>query len=528
MTLRIACVGGGPGGLFLGALVKKAMPDAEFTLFERNRDDDAFGFGVVFSDQTLTRIDAADPVLHDALAEHGVHWDPIQVWLKDERISFAGNGMAAINRRILLGLLQDRATELGVDLRFSTNITDVEELAKDYDLVVAADGANSALRERFSEYLHPQSETATAKFIWFGTTYMFDGLTFVHRKSEHGNFAVHGYPISADLSTFIVETDEDTWRAAGLDEFDVTAPPGASDAKSKAYLEKLFAPDIGGHTLVTNNSRWGNFRTRRTPVWHHKNIVWLGDAVHTAHFSVGSGTKMAMEDAVSLAAQLAAHPDDLPAALAGYETDRQPEVAKIQNSARPSLSWWEHFGSYYDAFEPWQFAFHFMSRSIPAAKMRQRDPQFVKTAESGWYAAHGADPLSTPLVTGELNLPGRTGELNADATTFTSTDGRSIELRAVPAARTAGQGLLITAPDSEAKLGETVDAVTESLRTPAPLVVIQGGNRFTRSLLSEQLRLPGTAVTAIALETADADEALTLVLSGRADAVAYPVQGSIR
>ena len=522
MTLRIACVGGGPGGLFLGALVKKTIPGAEFTLFERNRADDAFGFGVVFSDQTLTRIDAADPVLHDALAEHGVHWDPIQVWLKDQKVFFAGNGMAAINRRTLLGLLQGRAAELGVDLRFSTNVSDVEELARDYDLVVAADGANSALRERFSEQLHPQVETATAKFIWFGTTYMFDGLTFVHRKSEHGNFAVHGYPISADLSTFIVETDEDTWRAAGLDEFDVTAPPGASDAKSKAYLEALFAPDIGGHTLVTNNSRWGNFRTRRTPVWHHQNIVWLGDAVHTAHFSVGSGTKMAMEDAVSLAAQLAAHPDDLPAALAGYETDRQPEVAKIQNSARPSLSWWEHFGRYYDAFEPWQFAFHFMSRSIPAAKMRQRDAQFVADAEAGWHATHGTDPLSTPLITDRLKLGGRTGELNANASTFTATDGTSIQVRPADAGRTAGQGLLITAPDSEAKLGELVDAVVEELRTPSPLVVIRGGNRFTRSLLSEQLRLPGTAVTVIALDTADADEAFTLVLSGRADAVAYP------
>ena len=242
MTLRIACVGGGPGGLFLGALVKKAMPDAEFTLFERNRADDAFGFGVVFSDQTLTRIDAADPVLHDALAEHGVHWDPIQVWLKDERISFAGNGMAAINRRILLGLLQDRATELGVDLRFSTNITDVEELSQGLRPGRRRGRGQLRLRERFSEYLHPQSETATAKFIWFGTTYMFDGLTFVHRKSEHGNFAVHGYPISSDLSTFIVETDEDTWRAAGLDEFDVTAPPGASDVKSKAYLEDSVRP----------------------------------------------------------------------------------------------------------------------------------------------------------------------------------------------------------------------------------------------------------------------------------------------
>ena len=521
MSLRIAIVGAGPGGLFLGTMVKRLLPDAAVTLFERNRAEDAFGFGVVFSDQTLDRIDAADSVLHDALAEHGVHWDSIGVWLKDEKLSFDGNGMAAINRRRLLGLLQDRAAELGVDVRYSTPVADIRELTAQFDLVVAADGANSGARERFADELSPQVDTATAKFIWFGTTYMFDGLTFVHRRNEHGNFAVHAYPISSELSTFIVETDEDTWRAAGLDEFDVSQPPGASDLKSQAYLEKLFAGDIDGHPLVNNNSRWGNFRTRRTLSWHADNIVWLGDAVHTAHFSVGSGTKMAMEDAVSLATQLAANPTDLPAALAAYEAERQPEVAKIQNSARPSLSWWENFGRYYQAFEPWQFAFHFMSRSISAAKMRRRDPQFVAAAEDGWRAANGADPLSTPLRVGEQTLAGRTGELAAGAGSYATVDGTIVELDQAGAERTAGRGLVVTAPKTEPEIPAAVEALTHS-PTPPPVVVITGGNRLTRSLLSERIRLSGLAPTIIATDGTDPDEALTLVLSGRADAVAYP------
>jgi 2-polyprenyl-6-methoxyphenol hydroxylase-like FAD-dependent oxidoreductase len=521
MSIRLACVGAGPGGLFLGIIVKRLIPDAEVTLFERNRAEDAFGFGVVFSDQTLSRINAADSVLHDALAEHGVHWDPIEVRLKGEKLSFAGNGMAAINRRTLLNLLQNRATELGVDVKYSTVAPPVRQLATGYDLVVAADGANSTSREQFADALLPTVETATAKFIWFGTTYLFNGLTFVHRKNEHGNFAVHGYPISSTLSTFIVEADEATWRAAGLDKFDVNQPPGPSDLLSKSYLEQLFAPDIDGHPLVMNNSRWGNFRTRRTASWHADNIVWLGDAVHTAHFSVGSGTKMAMEDAVSLAGQLAAHPADLPAALAAYEAERQPDVAKIQNSARPSLSWWEHFGRYYDALEPWQFGFHFFSRSIPAAKIRRRDPDFVAAAEAGWRAQHGADPLTTPLAVDGVVLSGRTGFFAADESCYTAADGTVMTLGNGQSGRGANQGLVVTAPKADTEVDAAFSAVA-SAAAEAPLVVVAGGSKLTRSLLSERIRFQGLAPTVVAIDAADDDEALTLVLSGRADAVAYP------
>ena len=286
--MRIAVLGGGPGGLLAALLAKRGDPAREVTVFERNRAGDTFGFGVVFSDATLDGIDAADPVLRRALTEHGVHWDPIEVRLRGERWRFGGNGMAAVARRTLLTLLQQRAAEAGVDLRFSAPVHPDDLLDSEYDLVVAADGANSQMRARFAGAFGPSVVTATAKFIWFGTTYQFSGLTFVHEQGRHGVFAVHGYPIGNGVSTFIVETDERSWREAGLDAFDAGQPPGPSDQVTQAYLEKLFATQIDGCPLLVNNSRWGNFRTWRTERWRHRAgrtvIALLGDAAHTAHF----------------------------------------------------------------------------------------------------------------------------------------------------------------------------------------------------------------------------------------------------
>ncbi len=501
MVTRIACVGGGPGGLFFAALVKQADPSVEVTVFERNRAEDTFGFGVVFSDATLAAIHAADPVLRTALAEHGRHWDDIEVRLKGQRIRCGGNGMAAITRKILLQLLHQRAEEVGVELRFSHEIpADPAELA-DYDLIVAADGANSGLRDRLADVLVPEVEVATAKFIWFGTDYLFDGLTFVHEHGVHGTFAVHAYPISDSVSTFIVETDEESWRRAGLDEFDTATPPGPSDEKSKAYLEKLFAEQIDGHELLVNNSRWGNFRTRRTRRWHSGNVVLLGDAAHTAHFSVGSGTKMALEDAIALADSLLTHCDDLPSALEAYEAARRPSVEKIQGSARPSLSWWEHFGRYHDAFEPTQFAFHFISRSIGKERIARRDPDFVDQVVRDWRAAHdGHDPLDTP---------------------FREFDGRRLTAADLAALRSGGC-LWLTAPEGETQLPKIYDELADALSGDAPpdLVAVQGGTPFTRSLLAEQARLVHGIPVLIVEDTMDDDHAETLLLSGRADLVA--------
>ena len=504
MTIRVACIGGGPGGLFFSTLLKRQLPEAEVVLFERNQATDAFGFGVVFSDATLRRITDADPVLNDALSDHGCHWDAIQVWLKDQRHAFSGNGMAAIHRKTLLSLLQEKAREAGVDLRFGTFVPDLAQLA-DFDLVVAADGANSNTRQQIGEeVLGHEVVEATAKFIWFGTTYMFDGLTFVHRQNEHGNFAAHAYPISDELSTFIVEADEQTWRNAGLDEFDPSQPPGISDMKSKDYLEKLFAPDLQGHEIVVNNSRWGNFRTRRTARWYHDNVVFVGDALHTAHFSVGSGTKMAMEDSIVLAREVAAHPQDLPTALANYEAERKPEVAKVQDAARPSLSWWEHFGRYHNAFDPLQFTFHFFSRSIPREKIRQRDPELVAAVEQEWLRRHGTDPLRTPVVVDGTEFSGRLLSAVDDGLTHGTTTF-SLDAPALT---------VLEAAADESGLAEVFAQVPAS-----GTVLVRGGTALTRRLVSEEARL-GRGLTAILFEDATEDAAATAVLSGRADAVA--------
>jgi 2-polyprenyl-6-methoxyphenol hydroxylase-like FAD-dependent oxidoreductase len=532
--MRIAVVGGGPGGLFAATLIKRAHPAYEVTVLERNRADDTFGFGVVFSDATLAGIHAVDPVLLTALTEHGVRWDTIEVRLHGEQHRCEGNGMAAVERKQLLRLLQAQAIDEGVDLRFTTEAQVDAVLVAGYDLVVAADGANSRLRERYADVLRPTAETAAAKFIWLGTTYPFDGLTFVHERSEHGVFAVHGYPIGNGLSTFIVETDENAWRAAGLDEFDVTQPPGVSDEKSRQYLSALFADRIEGHPLLVNNSRWGNFCTRRAGRWHHRvggtAVVLLGDAAHTAHFSVGSGTKMAMEDAVALAEALATmaneSAEDLDAALSTYETRRQPEVARIQNSARPSLSWWEHFGRAHDNMPGWQFAYHFFTRSLSDKALHKRAPGFVDASHQAWRDAHGGEPLTTPVTVSGHRLEGRRVRVAAGEIMLS-------EARLPLHEHTAdgsGWALDVHAPEAEADLAAALDAVAKGVVAGAALVVVRGGTALTRRLLCEASRLEHRVPTVLVEDGAEArygpdDVAVTAVLSGRTDLVASAAPG---
>ncbi|WP_068330000.1 FAD-dependent monooxygenase [Janibacter terrae] len=534
MSLSVACIGGGPGGLFAATLIKQRRPDARVTVYERNRADDTYGFGVVFSDATLKKINDADPVLIDALREHGTHWEDLEVRLKGERITVGGNGMAAISRKTLLLLLQERARAEGADLRFETEV-DVDDVLADHDLVVASDGANSRARERCADTFRPTAVEASAKFIWFGTSYMFDGLTFVHKEGPHGVFAVHGYPISEDVSTFIVETDEETWRRAGLDKFDVTQPPGPSDEKSRKYLEELFADEIDGQPLLVNNSRWGNFRTRRAASWHAGRLALLGDSAHTAHFSVGSGTKMAMEDAIELALAVAEH-DDVEQALAAYEAAARPSVEKIQGSAQPSLSWWEHFGRYHAAFDPTQFAFHFMSRSIGRAKIARRGPDFIAAVDAAWRERHGNDPLSTPLDLGEVTFPGRTVRIvERDGRRFVTDDGgAAVPLAECPTALDGGRAveggsapgkdepwaLWLTAPETEDGVTGAAAAVAACRAERPALVAVHGGTPLTRVLLAEEVRLAAGLPVALVEEQADEDRAATLVLSGRADLVA--------
>ncbi|MFA9430271.1 FAD-dependent monooxygenase [Egicoccus sp. AB-alg2] len=515
--MRVAIVGGGPGGLLLGTLLRRRQPDAEVVVLERNRATDAFGFGVVFSNATLGEIDAADPVLRNALLTHGQHWDAIEVRVHGQRRRCGGNGMAAIVRSTLLRLLQEQARDEGVELRFETEVGGPEELA-DFDLVVAADGANSRLREARRDVFDPHWDTASAKFIWLGTTYPYDGLTFVHQDGPHGVFAAHAYPITDGLSTFIVETDEDSWRRAGLDRFDVTQPPGPSDEVTRRYLEELFAEQLDGHRLIGNNSRWGNFRTLRTGRWSDGRLVLLGDAAHTAHFSVGSGTKMAMEDAIVLARTLGDHAGDVPAALAAYEAERRPRVEHVQGAAGPSLSWWEHFGRYHRALDATQFTFHFLSRSITRERLRRRDPEFVAEVDHWWRERHGAPPLETPLETPAGTVPRRRGRLDAAGGRICVAD------RVLPLVALDGDAN--APPDAARHLrlpDEVADrrALEEWLRTDlrgCPLLVVDGGDPLTRTLVSEWARMEAGVPTALVTDVDD-DAAETLVLSGRADLV---------
>jgi anthraniloyl-CoA monooxygenase len=523
--VRVAVAGGGPGGLFFATLIRRADPSAEVIVFERNRADDTFGFGVVFSDRTLEGIHEADPVLREALSSRGRHWDVIEIRLKGERIRCGGNGMAAIARRTLLGLMQERARGAGAELRFSAEVG-LDDLAG-YDLVVAADGTGSRIRQQLETDLGAAVDTAAAKFIWFGTDYLFDGLTFVHERSPDGVFAVHGYPISPDASTFIVETDEQSWRRAGLDEFDVTRPPGTSDTISKDYLEKLFAGQIDGHRLLVNNSRWASFRTRRTRRWHvlrPRPVALLGDAVHTAHFSVGSGTKMAMEDAVALSQALASHRGDLEAALAAYEQAAQPRVRKIQDSARPSLAWWEHFGRYYEAFEPWQFAYHFLSRSITDARLARRAPDFIDASHGAWIKEYGAEPLQTPFAQAGWTAPGRVVEIqDGPDGPAAAVTGPGPGLPLAGAAPAAGAwGARLAAPDREAGLPAAYGTLGDLARHRPALVAVYGGTPLTRTLLCEQARLEAGVPALLVDDSLDADRAVTTVLSGRADLVGAP------
>lgn len=538
--LRIACIGGGPGGLFAAIALAHALPDATIDVYERNRADDVFGFGVVFSDATLDAIDQVDPVLRDALAADGRRWDRIEVRSKGESVSAGGNGMSAIHRRVLLDALQKRAARLGARLHFETQVT-VDELdaGGDVDLIVGADGANSTVRERFLPRLGHTVDEASVKFIWFGTTYEFDGLTFLHERSEHGNFAVHAYPIGSHLSTFIVETDRETWRHAGLDEFDTAQPPGPSDLDTQRYLEVLFADQIDYHPLVANNSRWANFRTRHTDHWSTRAdagtpVVLLGDAVHTAHFSVGSGTKMAMEDSAALAAALQAHPGDLGTALDRFEAIRRPQVARIRDSALPSLSWWDHFADYQRALDPWQFGVHFFTRAISAEKIRVRDHEFVDASRERWLERHGSDPLRTPLRIGAHHLSSRllTAAHGPDGTlllgdgTTTITAGPDDAAVAVLAA---------PAEDSTSLTTEDQDRIDRLCAENPHAVAVHGGTALTRVLCAERIRLRH-GIPAVLVDTADAvrarravdmnDNAGTVILAGRADAVAVEVDRS--
>jgi anthraniloyl-CoA monooxygenase len=388
--VRIAVAGGGPGGLYFAALARQLLPDAEITVWERNAPDDTFGFGVVFSDETLGGIENADPGIYRQLEREFARWDDIDVHYRGQVITSGGHGFAAMSRRRLLELLQQRCAELGVTLHYRTQAPDAAALAADYDLVVAADGASSAIRGGRATSFRPEFDVRSCKYMWLGTDLVFDSFKFFVAQTPQGVMQIHGYPYDASGSTFIAEMHDDVWRAAGFDQLaGRELAPGASDAASVERLAELFADVLGGHKLLANNSRWLSFGTLRCASWRDGNIVLLGDAAHTAHFSIGSGTKLAMEDALALAACLREHQAaGLPAALDAYEAERRPVVASTQRAAQASLEWFENLGQY-TGQEPEQFAFNIMTRSrrVTHGNLRLRDPEFTARIDA-WFAGH--------------------------------------------------------------------------------------------------------------------------------------------
>src|SRR5262245_26780428 len=374
--MKINILGGGPGGLYAALLLKKSHPDWEIAVVERNPAGATYGWGVVFSDQTLTAFREADYKTYADITASFVLWDAIDVHVGGRLIRCGGHVFAGLARRRLLHTLQQRCAELGVALRFQVEVDALEQLAQ-ADLLIAADGVNSKIRARYADAFKPSLVEGSARYIWFGTDRLFDAFTFIFQANEHGLFQVHAYPFDSTTATFIVECSEETWRRAGLHE--------ADEAASLAYCEALFADHLRGRRLMSNYSRWLHFVTLKNARWSHENIVLLGDAAHTAHFSIGSGTKLAMEDSIALAQAFERHAT-ITGALKEYEQARKPRVEALQQAAVESQRYFEHT-SRYQHFEPLQLAFHLLTRSgrITYDNLKQRDPYFVSDVER-WFA----------------------------------------------------------------------------------------------------------------------------------------------
>ncbi len=368
--MRIVAIGGGPAGLYFGILMKQAFPEVEIEILERNRPDDTFGFGVVFSDETLSFFDDADPVSASLIRARFKTWTEIETRFRGERIVSTGHGFAAIARTELLAILRQRAQALGCTIRFERELVAGAELPA-ADLVIGCDGVNSVVRERFAGAFGAAIDMRPNRFSWLGTDFALPAFTFIFEQTEHGLFQVHAYPFAAGRSTWIVECGEAAWRSAKLDR--------ATQAETVDFCERIFAPHLGGHKLLANRSVWRQFPTVRCGRWHRGNVVLLGDAAHTAHYSIGSGTKLAMEDAIALVAAFRSHGiGDVPAVLAAYEAARRVDVAKLQRAAQTSLEWFEN-ASRYLVQQPLPFVFNLMTRSkrITYDNLQERDPRLV-------------------------------------------------------------------------------------------------------------------------------------------------------
>lgn len=410
--MKFACIGGGPAGLYLAILLKRWDAEHEVVVHERNRLDDPFGFGVVFSDATSDNLAAAEPTTYAEMSNRFYHWDDIEIFYNDEVLRSTGHGFSGMSRRAMMEVLARRCEQLGVELHFSDEVDDLSKFAG-ADLIVAADGANSALRGRYAETFRPTVDWRPNRFVWLGTSRTFPAFTFYFKADRHGLWRVHAYQYEGDerggQSTFIVETTEETFCRSGLD-------PDDEDATIE-FCERLFAEELDGHPLLKNRSLWRNFPTVRNESWSYlpgdgeseppAPLALIGDAAHTAHFSIGSGTKLAMEDAIALVAALREH-DCIPSALAAYEEERRPVVESTQRAAQVSLQWFEETERFMDT-EPIQFAFNLLTRSLRVThdNLKVRDPDFVERVDR-WFAEQVAaqsgervstSPLPPPLFT---------------------------------------------------------------------------------------------------------------------------------
>jgi len=487
--LRVAVIGGGPGGLYFALLMKKASPQHEITVFERNAPDSTFGWGVVFSDQTLENFRAADSASHQQIVDNFAHWDDIDVYFKGVRITSGGHGFSGIARKKLLNILQQRCSDVGVGLHFETEVCDVAQChtlaqhgrdgaccvstrqtgdstphAENYDLVVGADGINSAIRRKYADFFRPEVELRPAKFIWLGTTYKFKAFTFYFVQNAHGVFQAHCYRFDENYSTFIVECDELSWRNAGFDRMNAD--------QAIAACEAMFAEWLDGHHLLFNaahqaQSPWTSFLRVRNEHWFHDNLVLLGDAAHTAHFSIGSGTKLAMEDAISLASSLNAR-ESISASLQRYEEERKTEALRLQNAARNSMEWFENVRRYVE-LDPEQFTYSLLTRSqrVSHENLRIRDQKYLDNLER-WFASRASGkqtdraipPMFTPFTLRDMTVVNRVVVSPMDM--YSAVDGTPTDFHLVHLGARAlgGAGLIITemtcvSPEARITLGCT-------------------------------------------------------------------------
>ena len=476
--MKIVIVGGGPAGLYLALLLKKRRPDAEITVLERNAPDDTFGWGVVFSDQTLDNVRAADAPTYEAISDSFARWDDIDIHFKDATITSGGHGFAGIARRRLLEILQRRAQALGADLRFRHEVRGLADLKRlgldDADLIVAADGINSAIRQELAQHFRPNLDVRKAPYIWLGTTQRFDAFTFIFVINDAGVFQVHAYRFEEAQSAFIVECDERSWRNAGFDRMDAAA--------TLAACEAMFAPWLGGHRLMHNAPHqrakpWLTFVRVSNASWYHGNVVLIGDAAHTAHFSIGSGTKLALEDAIALSRVVDEHgTKDLPRALQRYQDERMTEALRLQNAARNSMEWFENVRRYVN-LDPPQFAYSLLTRSqrVSHENLRMRDGGYLSGVER-WFASRAATstnsrqpapeevapppPMFTPFRLRDMTVVNRVVVAPMDM--YSAADGTPGDFHFVHLGARAlgGAGLLVTemtcvSPEARITLGCT-------------------------------------------------------------------------